>query len=182
MKDENPTEGRLDEQRLVAGILTGDPKAEREFYDAHVDRVYRLVYRMTGDAEMAEDLTQDTFVKAFDRLSGFRGESSLATWLHSVAMSIALTALRKRKRVREHETNTDDVESFHRGTPARLVDLKISLTRAVDGLTEKLRVVFLMHDLEGYKHEEIAGILDIEVGTSKARLARAREQLRRALA
>jgi RNA polymerase sigma-70 factor (ECF subfamily) len=182
MKNRNPTEDALDEQHLVARILARDPTAEREFYDAHVDRVYRLAFRMTGDSALAEEITQDTFLRTFDRLSTFRGESALATWVHSVALSTTLTALRKRKRRRHHETETENPESFHTGTSPDRVGLRMSLSKAIGDLTEKLRVVFLMHDLEGYKHEEIAGMLDIEVGTSKARLSRAREQLRRALA
>jgi RNA polymerase sigma-70 factor (ECF subfamily) len=181
VKGEIPLEGKLDEQHLVSRVLAREPTAEREFYDAHVDRVYRLAYRITGDAAMAEDVTQDTFLRAFSRLSGFRAEASLSTWLHSIALSVTLSALRKTRRLQERETNPGNGDC-RRVTDPPQVELKISLSRAINGLSEKLRLVFLMHDLEGYKHEEIAEILDIEVGTSKARLSRAREQLREAMA
>ena len=77
----------MDERHLIAAALAGDPAAERRLYEAHVDRVYRLAYRMTGDDTLAQDCTQDTFVRVFDRLAEFRGEAALSTWIHSVATS-----------------------------------------------------------------------------------------------
>lgn len=171
----------MSEQDLVTRVLAGDPGAEREFYDTHVDRVYRLAFRMTGDQGMAEDLTQDTFLRAFDKLAGFRGESALSTWIHAVAMSVILTGLRKVARRRQHETPTEVPESLPVGQSMTNPHLSIRLTRAIDGLSEALRAVFIMHDLEGYKHREIADILDIPAGTSKARLSRAHEKLRQTL-
>src|SRR5213592_4041041 len=85
---------------LVSRCLAGDPAAERALYNAHVDRVYRLVHRMTGDPDLAADLTQDTFIRAFDRLEQYRGDSSLGTWLQSIAVSVTLNGLRKVKRFR----------------------------------------------------------------------------------
>ena len=78
------------DRELIARCLAGDADAERALYDAHVDRIYRLVYRMAGDGDLAQDLTQDTFIRAFERLQQFRGDSSLATWLHSIAVSVTL--------------------------------------------------------------------------------------------
>ena len=89
----------LEERRLINLILAGDAAAERQLYDTHVDRVFRLAYRMTGDTTQAEDLTQDTFIRAFDRLADFRGEAPFAGWLHRVATSVILTGLRKRKKL-----------------------------------------------------------------------------------
>jgi RNA polymerase sigma-70 factor (ECF subfamily) len=172
----------LDDQTLVAAVLAGDPTAEREFYDAHVDRVYRMAYRMTGNEATAEDLTQETFVKAFNGLRSFRGDSAVSTWLHSVAMSVIISGLRKLKRYRERETELEPVELT---TPAPAMGnphLRVRLTRAIDNLSDKLRVVFIMHDLEGFKHREIAEILDIGIETSKVRLMRAHEKLREELA
>jgi RNA polymerase sigma-70 factor, ECF subfamily len=169
----------LREPELIDAALRGDPGAERALYDAHVDRVFRLAYRICGDETMAEDLTQDTFIRAFRYLPGFRGQSALATWLHSIAMSVILNGLRK---VRPMDRWTEiDEERAPRGAPKPDRELRLTLARSVDELPENLRTVFLMHDVEGYKHAEIAGALAIPVGTSKARLSRAREKLRRAL-
>lgn len=180
--DPNGAGASLTDQELIAGVLDGDPAAERALYDAHVDRVYRLAWRMTGDAHLAEDCTQDTFVRAFEKLAGFRGESSLATWLCAIAHSTVLNALRKTKRFRERET---DIETApEQPTPGRRSepDLKERVGQALDKLAPGYRTVFVMHDLEGYTHEEIGETLGIETGTSKAQLSRARARLREMLA
>ncbi|MFI5234106.1 MAG: RNA polymerase sigma factor [Gemmatimonadales bacterium] len=167
---------------MIDRVLAGDPAAERALYDRHVDRVHRLAYRMAGDADLAQDITQDAFIRAYDRLSGFRGESSLATWLNAITMSVALNALRKVKRFRQREVDIELGETV--GTPGRRAepDLKERMTRAIDALPEGYRTVFVMHDVEGYTHEEIAGTLGVQVGTSKAQLFRARGRLRESLA
>jgi RNA polymerase sigma-70 factor, ECF subfamily len=172
----------LGERDLIAAALAGDPAAERQLYEAHVDRVYRLAYRMTGDDTLAQDCTQDTFVRVFDKLAEFRGEAALSTWIHSVATSVILNALRTVKRLRNREMPEDaglDVgHTPHDGAPL----LRQRLEEAIGGLPDKLRMVFTMHDVEGYTHEEIGSALGVPVGTSKAQLFRARARLREALA
>ena len=84
----------VDDRELIGRVLAGDPRAERELYDAHVDRVFRLVYRMVGDSHRAQDYTQETFIRAFRRLADFRGESALSTWLCAIAISVTLNGLR----------------------------------------------------------------------------------------
>ena len=172
----------VDEQRLISSALAGDLAAQRALYDGHVDRVYRLAYRLAGDADLARDFTQETFVRAFDRLKDFRGDSSLATWLHAIGTSVALNGLRKVKRQRERETVLDEALTI--GAPSRRAepDLQERLRRAIDALPEGYRTVFVMHDVEGYTHEEIGAALGIQSGTSKAQLFRARAKLRVALA
>jgi RNA polymerase sigma-70 factor (ECF subfamily) len=170
------------EQELIGRVLAGDPSAERALYDAHVDRVFRLVYRMAGDLDRAQDYTQETFIKAFDRLREFRGEAALSTWIGSIAISITLNGLRKVRRAREREVNLDDGVSIGRVAREAEPDLKERLTRAIDDLPEGYRAVFVMHDVEGYTHEEIANCLGVHTGTSKAQLFRARARLREALA
>jgi len=172
----------LTDQELIAGALSGDSAAERALYETHVDRVYRLAWRMTGDAHLAEDCTQDTFVRAFERLAGFRGESSLATWLCAIAHSTVLNALRKTRRFRERETDLDSAPEL--SAPGRRAepDLRERVGQAMDRLAPGYRTVFVMHDLEGYTHEEIGATLGIEIGTSKAQLSRARARLREMLA
>jgi len=171
----------VDERELILRVRAGDAVAERELYDAHVDRVYRLAYRVTGDETLAQDVTQDTFVRAFERLHEFRGESVLSTWLYAIANSVALNTLRKVKRIRTRELDIEHGEVVT-GAPVRAEpDLKEKLHRAIDALPEKYRVVFLMHDVEGFKHHEIAKMLGTQVGTAKAQLSRARAKLREAL-
>jgi RNA polymerase sigma-70 factor (ECF subfamily) len=172
----------VNEPELIDRVRRGDAAAERELYDAHVDRVYRLAYRLAGDDALAQDITQDAFIRAFDRLHEFRGESAFGTWIHTIARSVALNALRKVKRFRSRETDLESAVGV--GTSVRDADpdVKTRLWRAVDALPEKYRMVFVMHDVEGYKHEEIAEILGVQTGTSKAQLSRARAKLRNALA
>jgi RNA polymerase sigma-70 factor (ECF subfamily) len=137
---------------------------------------------MAGDLDRAQDYTQETFIKAFDRLREFRGEAALSTWLGSIAISITLNGLRKVRRARERETNLDDVAPIGRVTRQADPDLKERLARAIDDLPDGYRTVFVMHDVEGYTHEEIATSLGVHSGTSKAQLFRARARLREALA
>jgi RNA polymerase sigma-70 factor (ECF subfamily) len=172
----------VDERELIARARAGEPAAERALYEAHVDRVYRLVYRMAGDDELARDFTQETFIRAFERLPTFREEARLSTWLHAIATSVALNGLRKVKRFRQREIGLEAAEGVAGGARRAEPDLKTRLRGAIDALPDKYRMVVLMHDVEGYTHEEIAAVLQIEVGTSKAQLSRARGKLRAALA
>ena len=173
------------DRELVARCLRREPLAERALYDAHVERIYRLMHRMAGEPDLAADFTQETFIRAFERLEQFRGDSSLATWLHTIAVSVALNGMRKVKRFRSVAEPVAAIESDHRlavQPTGFTADLKIRLHSAIDALSVKLRPVFVMHDVEGYTHEEIAGTLGIPLGTSKARLFEARAKLRVALA
>jgi RNA polymerase sigma-70 factor (ECF subfamily) len=167
---------------LVNRVLDGDPAAERELYDTHVDRVYRLSYRMTTDPALAEEYTQDTFVRVFDKLGDFRGEAALSTWITSIAISVVYNGMRKVKRFRAREQDLEAAEPV--AAPERRADpdLKERLHEAIDALPTGYRTVFLMHDVEGYTHLEIAQSLGVQEGTSKAQLSRARARLREALA
>jgi RNA polymerase sigma-70 factor, ECF subfamily len=172
----------VDEAQLVAAALAGEARAERELYDLHVDRIYRLAFRMAGDETLAGDFTQDTFVRAFERLREFRGDSSLGTWLHAIASSVILNGLNKVKRIRSRELADDVLPDVPVTRREAEPDLKLKLARAIDALAEGYRMVFVMHDMEGYTHEEIGLALGIQPGTSKAQLFRARAKLRSALA
>ena len=170
------------DKSLIQRAANGDPTAQRTLYDAHVDRIYRLAFRMAGDDDLARDFTQETFIRAFSRLQDFRGESAFSTWLHTIATTVSLNGLRKVRRIRTREEGIDSAESLG-SMPAGLdPDLRDSLQRAVDALPEGYRTVFLMHDVEGFTHEEIAAALGVQPGTSKAQLFRARGKLRQALA
>ncbi|MEK7240570.1 MAG: RNA polymerase sigma factor [Gemmatimonadota bacterium] len=167
---------------LIAGIRDGDPRAERTLYDQHVDRVYRLAHRMTGDETLARDFTQDAFVRAFEKIGDFRGDASLATWLHAIAVNVILNGLKKVKRIRAREEGMDELPEVTVVQREAEPDLKRRLHVAIDALPDGYRMVFVMHDVEGYTHEEIATALGIQPGTSKAQLFRARGKLRDALA
>lgn len=172
----------MDDRQLVARCISGDPAAERALYDTHVDRIYRLAYRLTGDGDLAEDCTQETFIRAFERLEQFRGDSSLSTWLHSIAVSVTLNGLRKVKRIGARLDDLGETQLVAHEPRFAAPDLKLRLREAIDRLSDKLRIVFVMHDVEGFTHEEIGGALGIPTGTSKARLFDARAKLRLALA
>jgi len=172
----------LDDRILIKMVLQGDADAERQLYETHVDRVFRMAYRMAGDVTQAEDLTQDTFIRAFDRLADYRGDAPFGAWLHRVATTVILSALRRRKRVQTVESLRDDLETVGAPAPVGDPDLKRHLEHAVNGLDEPHRLVFVMHDMEGFTHQEIAAAMDTPVGTAKARLSRARQKLRDALA
>ncbi|HVX87297.1 MAG TPA: RNA polymerase sigma factor [Gemmatimonadales bacterium] len=171
----------MDERQLIDGVLSGDPQAERLFYDRHVDRVWRLAYRFAGDGDLAQDIVQETFVRAFGKLETFRGESTLSTWVTAVATSTALSTLRKVKRFRGHVA-LEDAEQLPQPGRRSEPDLKRRMDEAIAALPEGYRTVFLMHDVEGYTHEEIGAALGVQAGTSKAQLFRARGRLREALA
>jgi len=166
--------------QLITRVVAGDAAAERELYETYVDRIYRLAFRLAGDDELARDFT--TFIRAFEKIGSFRGESSLSTWLHSIGMSVTLNGLRKAKRQRNREAPME--EGMTVGSPKvdAEPDLKERMARAIDSLAEKYRMVFVMHDVEGYTHEEISGTLNIPVGTSKSHLFQARSKLRVMLA
>lgn len=166
---------------LVARAREGDQRAFRALYDANVDRVHALCFRMVGDEDLTREFTQDAFVRAWERLSQFRGDSAFSTWLHSVAVSVVLNGLRIRDRRRKREWALEDAGPLASSPDGREPGVAERLKEAVDGLPEIYRTVFLMHDLEGFKHREIGDVLDVPVGTSKARLSRAREILREAL-
>ncbi|HEX6309967.1 MAG TPA: sigma-70 family RNA polymerase sigma factor [Longimicrobiales bacterium] len=173
----------MSDRELIERVLAGDGRAERALYDAHVDRVFRLCYRLAnGDASRAQDFTQETFVRAFDRLREFRYEAALSTWLHRIAVSVALNGMRRVKRWHERETSLEDAPEPGAVEARAEPDLKAKLRRAIAALPEHYRVVFVMYDMEGYTHDEIGAALELPAGTSKARLSRARAKLRESLA
>ncbi|HVD62273.1 MAG TPA: sigma-70 family RNA polymerase sigma factor [Gemmatimonadaceae bacterium] len=167
---------------MIARVINGDARAQRELYDNHVDRVYRLAYRLAGEDELARDFTQLTFIRAFERIAEFRHDSSLSTWLHAIGVSVALNGLRTVKKNRLRNVPLEEATGLRSGAAAAEPDLKARLAAAIDSLSEKYRTVFLMHDVEGYTHDEIGAALGIPAGTSKTRLFQGRAKLREALA
>lgn len=170
----------------VARAAAGDRSAFERVYREHVNRVFSLCARMSGDRTRAEELTQDVFVRAWEKLTLFRGESSFSTWLHRLTVNVVLNARktegRQRARIEEPGDDDDGIDSLP-GTigsplaPGDLLDLEEAITRLPPGA----RRVFVLHDVEGYKHEEIAEMLGVTSGATKAQLHRARLLLREAL-
>lgn len=171
-----------DQRALIERARGGDQSAHRALYEAHVDRIYRLTYRLTGIEHIARELTQDTFVRAFGAIEGFRGDSAFSTWLHTIAVSRTLNELRRRKRERARNAPLNDAMRLGGSAPQSDPFLRAKLMEAVNDLPEGCRTVFMMHDAEGYTHREIATSLGVTEGTSKSQLARARGRLRVALA
>ena len=167
---------------LVARAQAGDQTAFRDLYRQHAGRVYALCLRLTGDAGDAEERTQDVFVRLWDKLRSFRGESAFSSWLHRLAVNVVLnerrTTGRRERRVMSAEDPDTVVGAQH---AAPLHGLSIDLERAIGELPDGAREVFVLFDIEGYGHADIARLVGIAEGTSKAQLFRARRLLREKL-
>jgi RNA polymerase sigma-70 factor (ECF subfamily) len=171
----------VNETQLIAQVIAGDRLAGRALYDMHASRVYSLAYRLSGDAEKAREFTQDTFIRAFSRLPQFRGDAAFSTWLHRIVVTIVSNARRSEIRF-AREVALEEAHSVEVTAPEADPDLKECIARAVEGLSDAYRTTLIMHDIEGYTHAEIAGILGVPEGTCKSRLSAARAQLREELA
>lgn len=163
----------------VALAASGDGHAFERLYRAHVARIHSLARRMAGP-EHADDLTQEVFVRVWEKLGTFRGEAAFGTWLHRLAVNVILSARtqigRRRQRFEPDDARLDAVAT----RPVR-PELGMDLERAIGTLPDGARQVFVLHDVEGYRHREIGELLGIAPGTSKAQLHRARMLLRRRL-
>ncbi len=170
---------------VVAAAQRGDAAAFATLYDAHAPRVYALVLGMSGDEVAAAELVQDTFVRAWEALSTFRGDCAFTTWLHRIAVNITLTQARSSRRRTLRVAIESDLAAADDGivpaegeAPVRDVALHMDLASAIRRLPAGARTVFVLHDVGGYGHSEIGQQLGIAEGTSKAHLFRARRLLR----
>lgn len=171
-----------EERVLVSRAQAGDLEAFEALYRANLGRVYALCYRLAGEASLAEELAQDVFVRAWQRLGSFRGESAFSSWLHPLTVNVALSERRSRRRRTSRLMSTDDPAAFERPESKRTgPEARFDIDRALETLPPGARSVFVLHDVEGYKHEEIAKMTGVATGTSKAQLHRARRLLREAL-
>jgi RNA polymerase sigma-70 factor (ECF subfamily) len=166
---------------LVGRAQAGDEDAFASLYRTHVGRVHALCLRMAGDPHAAGDLTQDVFVRAWEALPGFRGDSALGSWLHRLAVNVFLDDKRSSTRRDKRVTFAAEPGLLERPPEAASVALGMDLEQAIAALPERARLVFVLHDVEGYQHGEIAEMTGIATGTSKAQLFRARRLLRKAL-
>lgn len=181
---------RVYEAETVRLACDGDSRAFERLYNLHCRRVYGLCYRLAGNELEAEDLTQEAFLQVFQKIRTFRGESSFSTWLYRLTFNIVMGRFRK-KRIPEvsfgsmpksgHESSRGPIEC---GTPDPLLSGVLdhmTLRKAINQLPRGYREIFILHDVEGYKHDEIAGISGCSVGNSKSQLFRARLRLRQLL-
>ena len=181
--DPTPSEPRSSKDSLVARAQRGDVDAFGELYREHAGRVFALCLRMSGDRARAEELMQDVFVRAWERIGSFRGDAQLGSWLHRLAVNVVLSESRANQRREARVTLATDLAAAEVGSggsirplgrdPALAVDLE----RAIAGLPRGARTVFVLHDVEGFSHVEIAELLGLAEGTIRAQLHRARRLL-----
>jgi RNA polymerase sigma-70 factor (ECF subfamily) len=187
--DANCTVRSSTDLELVKRAQRGDSEAFAALFHAHKARVYSICLRMTNNAAQAEDLTQDAFLQVFRKLSTFKGNSALSTWLYRIAVNTVLMHFRKKalKQISLDEPSSHDAKMVRReygsrdGRLSGSVD-RITLTRAIKDLPAGYRTIFLLHEVEGYEHQEIAKILDCSVGNSKSQLHKAKLRIREFLA
>jgi len=163
------------EDAWIRRAQRSDARAFEALYRLHVDKVYGLCLRMTGNVSEAEDCTQEAFIQAWNKMMKFRGDSAFSTWLHRIAVNTVLGRIRKSKREQDRVQAVNDVYTtrLDTGDSGELRDL----AEAVDRLPERARHVFVLHAVYGYSHDEAAAMLGIATGTSKAQLHRARRLL-----
>ncbi|HEX5413748.1 MAG TPA: sigma-70 family RNA polymerase sigma factor [Terriglobia bacterium] len=173
------------ETQLIARAQQGDEEAFAALFEAHKRRVYSLCLRMLGNPTEAEDLTQEAFLQLFRKIGTFRGESAFSTWLHRLSVNVVLMHLRKKgiNQISLDETENAQGEPIKRDygdDDRRLVGSidRIGLNRAIAELPPGYRTVFILHDVEGYEHNEIAEIMNCSIGNSKSQLHKARLKLR----
>ncbi len=175
----------VSDQVLARAAGLGDMKSFEELYQRHNRRVYSLCLRMTQNVAEAEDLAQEAFIQLFRKIGSFRGDSAFTTWLHRLTVNQVLMHFRKRsvkleRTTEEGETPVQIVRGTENPNAMPVLD-RIALDRALAQLPPGYRTVFVLHDIEGHEHEEIAKILGVAVGTSKSQLHKARMKLRRLL-
>lgn len=176
LNEASPPEAGREREWVASFCEHGDESAFRALYRMHTSRLYRIAVRLLGDEGLAADAVQDVWLRAARGLPGFRWESSLSTWLAGITLNRCREQLRTGRREGEEPLDPEDA-SPARWSPAERIDLERAIQRLPDGYREAV----VLHDIEGYTHEEIAGLLGIEAGTSKSQLFRARRALRELL-
>lgn len=168
--------------KRVERAQAGEVEAFGELYREHVGRIFALCRRLCRDESEAEEMTQEAFVRAFENLSSFRGDSAFSSWLHRLTVNVVLQHWRRHQRYRQRVLAFDDFEELDPAEPmASDLGAAFDLERAIGALPLGARTVFVLHDVEGYQHGEIAEMTGLAAGTSKAQLHRARQLLRKAM-
>ncbi len=171
----------MEEQGLVERAKAGDRLAMSQLYQAHSRRVYAVVRRLAGDDDLAADLSQDAWVRAFERLHLYRGEAAFGTWMHRLATNVALNRLRRRTKRPDVEASAVGMRTYEKPSDEAVMSRRV-LSDALDRLPDGYRRVLVMHDVEGWTHEEIGKSLGIASGTSKSQLHKARARMRQLIA
>jgi len=166
----------VSEAQIIRKASEGDGAAIRQLYERYSPRVYAVVRRIAGDDDLAQDYAQEAWIRAIRALPTFRGDSRFSTWLHRIAVNAALQALRRSKSRRERQAPMP--ETIAVAPRARDSLLEVRLENAMDRLPEGMREVLILHDVEGYTHEEIGETLGVTSGTSKSQLFKARAKMR----
>lgn len=169
----------LDER--VVRARAGDERAFEDLYREHAGRVYALCLRLSGDPGRAAELTQDVFVRCWEKLGTFRGESAFGSWLYRLAVNVVWMANRGDRRREDRVVPVAEPDVHERGGAGGPAGLGIDLERAIAALPEGARDVFVLYEIEGFRHEDIARMTGIAIGTSKAQLFRAKRLLRERL-
>jgi RNA polymerase sigma-70 factor (ECF subfamily) len=169
------------EAEVVRRAQARDRHAFESLYRLHLARVYAICLRMTANVRRAEELTQMAFLTAWEKLPLFRRESAFSSWLHRVAVNTVLADMRAEHRRTQRVFGTEDPAAFETVRPAPAAGMRLDLEEAIAGLPPQARAVFVLHDVEGWQHDEIARELGVATGTSKAQLHRARRLLQEAL-
>lgn len=172
---------RAAELRLVRAAQQGDLVAFERLYRDNERKVFGLCFRLSSDPALAEELTQEVFVRAWRKLGSFRGDSAFSSWLYPLTVNVALSERRSRTRRESRIVATEDPARLERAPRPPAPEAGFDLDKAIAGLPPGARAVFVLHDVEGRTHEEIAALLKLAPGTSKAQLFRARRLLREAL-
>ena len=176
----------MPEAEAINGCMAGDQSAFEALYNMHKRRVYSLCLRMVSNVAEAEDLTQEAFMQLFRKISTFRGESAFSTWLHRLAVNVVLMHLRK-KGLDEvsldqepDEDSQDSPKKEYGGEDLNLIGTvdRVTLEKAMGDLPPGYRTIFVLHDVEGYEHNEIADLIGCSIGNSKSQLHKARLKLR----
>jgi RNA polymerase sigma-70 factor, ECF subfamily len=171
----------VDETELIERAGRGEAAAVRALYDTHSARVWAVVRRLAGEDSLAEDWAQEAWIKVFRSLAAFRGEARVSTWIHRIAVNAAVDGQRRRARERPIESFNEELDAPRVAGSEGDVELKVALERALDRLPHGMRQVLVLHDVEGYTHEEIGTALGVAAGTSRSQLFKARARLRESL-
>lgn len=177
----SPVVSTPDEADLIRHAQARDPRAFEKLYRRHVPRIHAVCLRLTANPRRAEELTQSAFVQAWQKLPLFRGESSFISWLHRLAVNGVLMDFRTTRRREARVIGTDDPAALELPVLPAPAGSRLDLEQAIAFLPPQARTVFVLHDVEGYTHEEIAVLMNLETGTTKAQLHRARKLLQEAL-
>ncbi len=170
----------VSDQRIIQSAIEGDERAMRQLWSQHAPHIDAVVRRLVGDPDLAADVAQEVWIQIFRALPSYRGESQFGTWAHRIAVNRTLNALRRTKRLDKVETAIEEDTAYvEQGSESALV--MATIHDAASQLSPGARTVFMMHDVEGYTHEEIARELGITTGGSKSQLFKARAKLRRLL-